>query len=62
MAKRVYLDNAGCGLASSSQLNACSESIKTTMLSNPHSRHESAQKTHALIENSRLGLVSKKRI
>lgn len=51
--RRVYLDNAGSGLASKEQLEACSESIKNLMLSNPHSRHATAQQTHAIVENAR---------
>lgn len=49
----VYLDNAACGVASKEQLEACAMSMKTLMLSNPHSRHSTAQQTHALIENAR---------
>jgi cysteine sulfinate desulfinase/cysteine desulfurase-like protein len=55
--RRVYLDNAGSGIASPQQLEACAESMKTLMLSNPHSRHATAQQTHALIENARLRLI-----
>ncbi|KAI6191353.1 Molybdenum cofactor sulfurase [Aphelenchoides bicaudatus] len=53
MSRRIYLDNAGAGVASPQQLEAYSRSLTTLSLSNPHSRHSTAQQTFALVENAR---------
>jgi cysteine sulfinate desulfinase/cysteine desulfurase-like protein len=49
----VYLDNAASGVASPQQLEAYAKSLLNTPLSNPHSRHATAQQTFALVENAR---------
>ncbi|KAI6205691.1 Molybdenum cofactor sulfurase [Aphelenchoides besseyi] len=58
MRARCYLDNAGTGIPSDTQMEMCAESLKSLVVSNPHSHHATSQNTASMIENLRSRILT----
>ncbi|KAI6210488.1 Molybdenum cofactor sulfurase [Aphelenchoides besseyi] len=58
MRVRCYLDNAGTGIPSDKQMEMCAESLKSLVVSNPHSHHATSQNTASMIENLRSRILT----
>jgi molybdenum cofactor sulfurtransferase len=54
----IYLDHTGTTLYPASTIEAFSRNLQGALYGNPHSRHESSERTAAIVDQTRLAVLS----